>query len=602
MKKYIKFLALVVLVNAIVSCDDYLKTESSSTFTETSAFSNLDFATKAVYSIYDVFALNYMYDYYFAFYKVDDDIEFLTGANNGSTNDLGHYAAIEGNTLLKGMWETMYKGIEKANICIDNLPKSPVWTGEYADDAKWLYGEAVTLRAQLYYELISLWGDVPFKTKSTQAGDDFYLPKTDRDSIYEYLIQDLKEVEDYVPWMTKTQTAKRISKGFVKGLRARMALSYAGFSLRNKTFETRRGRYWQEYYQIANRECKEIMESGKHSLNPSYESVFKKIHAYQQDLSYGEVLWQVPQAKLYHGRLAYIIGMTCNLNCGYGKSSNAVQTPPTYYYSFDTKDTRRNVTVELYNYGSSATPTKQILISPYYNWSVCKWRKPWIVPSMGGDLKDVQFPGLDNPIMRYSDILLMYAESENEMNGPTQAAKDALSLIRKRALPQEFWTSKVTHYVDSVSAGKESFFNAIVDERAWEFGGELIRKQDLVRWNLLGSKINKMKDDWKKMMNNNPACPNINKVSPYLFYKYKDDGVTLDILNPDYRLPSTAISGYTLSSWTSTAPDASTMTTVTTAINNIANGYNPAKNNHLYPIQSDIITASNGVLSNDQIP
>lgn len=602
MKKHIKFLALAVLVYAFVSCDDYLKTESNSTFTETSAFSNLDFATKAVYSVYEVFTLNYMYDYYFPYYKADTDIEFFVGANNGSSNDLPHYAAIESNTMLKGIWETMYKGIEKANICIDNLPKSPVWTGEYADDAKWLYGEAVTLRAQLYYELISLWGDVPFVVKSTQAGDNFYLPKTDRDSIYEYLVQDLKDVEDYVPWMAKTQTAKRISKGFVKGLRARLALSYAGYSLRNKTFETRRGQRWQEYYRIANQECKEIMESGKHSLNPSYESVFKKIHAYQEDLSYGEVLWQVPQAKLYHGRLAVIIGMNCNINCGYGKGGGYVYAAPTYYYSFDTKDARRNVTVELYNYSSSTTPTKQILNNPYYTWNISKWRKPWIVPNMGGDLKDVQFPGLDNPIMRYSDILLMFAESENEINGPSQAAKDALASVRKRALPQEFWASKVTHYVDSVAVGKESFFNAIVDERAWEFGGELIRKQDLIRWNLLGNKINKMKDDWKKMMNDDPACPNINKVPPYLFWKYKDDGVTIDILNPDYRLPSTAISGYTRTSWTSSVSSPSSITQANTYMNNIANGYNPAKNNHLYPIQSDIITASNGILSNDQIP
>ncbi|MGV8096745.1 MAG: RagB/SusD family nutrient uptake outer membrane protein [Mangrovibacterium sp.] len=602
MKKHIIFICTIVMfMYTIVSCDDYLKVDSNSTFTEVTAFNNLDFATKAVSAIYADFTLNYMYDIYFLYYKTDNDIEFRQGANNGSTNDLSHYAANEGNTLLKSIWNVFYSAIEKANICIDNLPQSPIWKGEYAEDAKCLYGEAVALRAQLYYELISLWGDVPFITKSTQAGDNFYVAKTDRDSIYEYLIQDLKDVEDYVPWMTTTQSAKKVSKGFVKGLRARMALSYAGYSLRNRTFETRRGRFWEDYYKIAHQECKEIMESGKHELNPGFENVFKKLHAYEQDLSYGEVLWQIPHARLYSGRLAYIIGMQCNVESGYGQTSTSVYTSPMFYYSFDRNDSRRNVTVELYNYGSATTPTKQVLNNARYNWGISKWRKPWLVPNMGGELKNVALPGIDNPIMRYSDILLMFAESENEINGPSQAAKDALSLVRKRAFPEEVWTSKVINYVDSVSQSKDAFFNAIVDERAWEFCGEMHRKNDLIRWNLLGSKIGKLKDDWQKIMRNDPAYANLDKVPTYLFWKYRDDGVTIDFLNPDYRMSQTSVPGYTRASWTPLSSE-SAIATVTISINNIANGYDQSKNNHLYPIQSDIITASNGVLSNDQIP
>ena len=133
----------------------------------------------------------------------------------------------------------------------------------------------------LYHTLVRVWGDVPFITSSTQGNSDFFLPKTDRDSIYEFLIQDLKDVEDYVPWMSST--TERISKGFIKGLRARMALSYAGYSLRNKTFETRRGRNWQDYYPIARQECLEVMESGKHQLNPSYENIFRTICSRVQD-------------------------------------------------------------------------------------------------------------------------------------------------------------------------------------------------------------------------------------------------------------------------------------------------------------------------------
>ena len=355
MGKYLKYLAFVWLICFSISCEDYLKTESNSTFTEESVFNNIDFATKEVNGIYSNLVVNSMYQAYLGiFYKCDNDIEFSIGLNDGARNSMSHYGGTDGNSTIKLPWNYLYSTIERANICIDKLPMSPIWTGNYAKDAHRLYGEAITLRALCYFELITLWGDVPFSVKSTQAGDDYYLPKTDRDSIYEYLIQDLKNVEDDVPWMRETLTAERINKGFVKGLRARMALSYAGYSLRNKTLETRRGRYWAEYYKIANQECKEIIESGKHQLNPDYVNIFKTIHAYSQDLKFNEVLFEIPFGRLYNGYVGYMIGMPfASSDIKYGKATSQVYTSPYYYYFFDTKDIRRNVSVELYNYNSS---------------------------------------------------------------------------------------------------------------------------------------------------------------------------------------------------------------------------------------------------------
>lgn len=86
--------------------------------------------------------------------------------------------------------------------------------------------------------------------------------------------------------------------------------------------------------------------------------------------------------------------------------------------------------------------------------------------------------------MRYADVLLMYAEAENELNGPTDEAKNALKKVRERAFRGAAnKAEKVDTYVDNLGS-KEQFFKAIVDERAWEFGGENIRWKDLVRWNL----------------------------------------------------------------------------------------------------------------------
>lgn len=600
--KILKFLIFVVCIFICTSCKDFLQTKSNSKFTEKSIFDNLDFATKEIYGIYTNLTEGDLYDYNLLFFKCDNDIECTFAVNDGARNSLAHYAGDAGSSLIKQTWTRFYQTIERANVAIDDLPKGALWDGEYSEQAHRLYGEALTLRAQCYYELVSLWGDVPFVIKSAQAGDNFFLPKTNRDEIYEYLINDLLEAQKYVPWMSDTKTAEKINKGFIKGLRARMALAYAGYSLRNKTFETKRGRHWEEYYKIANQECKEIMASGKHQLNPSFEQIFRNIHSYTQDVQYGEVLFEIAYGRLISGRVAQTIGMqfaTSPADPKYGRAASEIAVNMHYYYTFDRADKRRNTSVELFNYGSTSYPSMQRPIG-ITGFRPSKWRRSWINPSMGGGLKDVQYTGVNWPIMRYTDVVLMFAETENEINGPTLLAKDALISVRKRAFPQEVWQDKVIHYVDSVSENKDKFFNAIVDERAWEFGGEMVRKYDLVRWNLLGDRLDRMKTITDNILNR-PNDPPYNFVPTYLYWKYKSDNETIEFLNPDYRLPNTTMAGYTRAGWFASMTAAS-ITSFYNNFNLVGNGYNKAKNNHLYPISNDLIVASNGSLSNDQLP
>lgn len=601
LKLNILIINLFIFIN--YSCEDYLETQSKSTFTEDITFSNLDFATKAVYGIYDRLANNNFYGFAVGFhYPTDSDIEHANGNPDASRRDLSRYLATDGNTYTRNPWNYIYQSIERANICIDNLPESPIWEGEFAQQARRLYGEAKTLRALCYFELIRNYGDVPFSTQSTQDGDNFYLPKTDRDSIYEYLIADLKEVESYVPWMREIQTVERINKGFVKGLRARMALAYSGYSLRNKTHETRRGRHWEEYYRIAHQELSELVNSGQHHLYPNYEDYFKSLHAYMQDLQHGESLFEIGYGRAYSGRVANAIGMvfyTNPPNPKYGRASAEFGTNPYYYYSFDKNDQRREVNCALYNFASSQYTHQQRLISSHNGWRPTKWRKDWIVPAMGGANAEQNYTGVNWPIMRYTDIVLLHAETENELNnGPTQEAKDALIAVRQRAFHSDHWDKMVYHYTDSVSASKEDFFNAIVNERAWEFGGELVRKYDLIRWNLLGAKLKEMKEENLKIINDDPKYQH---VPDRIFWRTGSDGETLEILNPDYRISNSSMPGWSSTTWLSGRSE-SNKNTLINSITRVASGYDETKNNHLFPISSTIITDSNGVLNNDQIP
>src|SRR5690606_32936972 len=126
----------------------------------------------------------------------------------------------------------------------------------------------------------------------------------------------------------------------------------------------------------------------------------------------------------------------------YGSGSNYLSLTPTYYHSFDTLDTRLPATCSIIYYDKDLqqTPVGVTAIAPN------KWNR-LLMPTPAGP-QSAKGTGINWPIMRYSDVLLMFAESENELNGgPTADAINALKRVRQRAFPSALWGSKVDDYV-----------------------------------------------------------------------------------------------------------------------------------------------------------
>ncbi len=202
-----------------------------------------------------------------------------------------------------------------------------------------------------------------------------------------------------------------------------------------------------------------------------------------------EVLYEVAMgsgASNSRGDVGWAIGVPVT-NASSGKGTTTIQTclSPTYYFSFDPRDIRRDATCAVVQYETELLPK----LSGPRELPIGKWNRLWTPGLTTGSAKST---GINWPLMRYPDVLLMFAEAENEVNGPTQAAKDALKAVRSRAFQPTDHTAMVHAYVDALGS-KDDFRNAIVDERAWEFGGECLRKWDLVRWNLYAEKIDKVK-------------------------------------------------------------------------------------------------------------
>jgi hypothetical protein len=168
--------------------------------------------------------------------------------------------------------------------------------------------------------------------------------------VYDVLLKDLELAATLVPWRSETgDPSTRITKATVKGLRARIALTRGGYSLRRVPQEMIRRENYKDYYKIAMDECAAIIDSKEHGLNPSYENLFRTIHNSNRQDPNNEWIWE---AGAYGGnartdsKLGYSNGIRINANSTYGTANGGVTAIPTYFYEFDSVgDARRDVTI-----------------------------------------------------------------------------------------------------------------------------------------------------------------------------------------------------------------------------------------------------------------
>ena len=485
MKRLPLFLTIVFLTMISASCKKFLKADSKSNFAQDYIFSNEADAKKAVNSVYALFNQDAFTSRLSNNFAGNTDVEVgpVGAAPDNSRRDIWSFECTPSNPDLLTVWNNAYNAINRANECEEGLttvsletdPSNPVYLN--------LLGEVKALRAYWYHMLISHWGDVPFKTKPSRAGDDFYLGKTGRDSILTFLINDLREIEPKMQWADALDFGiERINREFVIGMIARLSLMRGGYWLYPDMKMKRKDDYLQ-YYQIANAYSKKLMDMKPKTLD-DYATVFMNENKYIKP-SNGDILYEVA----FHpgfGDVGWSVGVAVTngtLQHNYGSTTIQMFFTPNYYHSFDTTDLRLGVTCSLISYNDTLgqVPTGPASIS------INKWNRLLVPAALGAS--SAKGTGINWPMMRYADVLLMFAESENEINGPTAAAVDALRKIRQRAFPSNLWSQKVDAYLTSVSGGKQAFFDAIVNERAWELGGEFLRKYDLERWNLFGKKV-----------------------------------------------------------------------------------------------------------------
>ncbi len=530
-KKKLVILSVMALSMGMTSCADWLEMPSYTSADSETVFKNEEAAELFVTGCYRGIIPTELVYQLMAGETVTHSSEDGT-TNNGKYNICNWFYDSTSPYTVTTLYNEEYSAIEATNIAIKSLNLMPETTKRNS-----LLGEALALRAFAYLNLISIYGDVPanwepLEDMDPDAESTFYPKRTSRDVIYDRIVSDLQTAANYMPWFEESgfATTERLTKQSTLALLARVALYAGGYSLRwnletndpatlkvsRRSDEAR----VRELYQIADKACSDIIEHGQNSLvqaeggmsgfqNLWYNYCQRKFTSLNK-----EILFSLAQ-----------YGATTNSKFGlyahpgtrggtYGSRKAMQFILPTYYLSFEEGDARRDVTCTSYSIyfleGGASNDTWVDVGTTYSCIMSGKFRIPWCVaPESDANKRNVNIP-----IIRYSDVLLMYAETQNYLNGaPTQPAKDALKEIRDRAgvgsLP--------------IPTDPQEFEDALAQERKWEFGGELSLRTDLIRMGRIAKELAATKQAMKDLSDRKNKYAD---VSVYRLYKFHKDAQT----------------------------------------------------------------------------
>jgi hypothetical protein len=500
MKNIIKYTAISLLVMfTVLSCQDFLEAPAKSTMDEQTIFSTPAFAEQAIGGILNIFTEVNWRGRFTAWYGLNTDVEIRKslGTNNYKSISANEGLSTYFTTVTDGQMDSEnnfyamdYQGIERANLAIRGMRT-------YADlnnpELRQIFGEVLTLRAMIYYDLLRAFSNVParFEPLSEETTN---LPKSDRDVILKQLLADLEEAAGMCSWpneIAKTQSTERVNKAFIKGLRARLALMAAGYS-QHLGVDGTKGKLSlsadpdlepAKMYQIAKDECLDVINSGTCRLL-DYEE-FWKTFCFESHKAGMEELYSIPFSD-GRGRVLFDWGIPHDNDKyvdGQAGKGGSILIMPTLWYDYDKEDVRRNVTCCPWRWeGTEAGGGgKKVISSNASTWYIGKYRYEWLPQSRWSNTS-TNDDGLNIIVMRYSDILLMAAEAVNELDGPAAAAP-YLKEVRDRAYPNN--PEKISALMANAISSKDAFFKHIVRERGLEFAGEMLRKQDIIRWGLL---------------------------------------------------------------------------------------------------------------------
>lgn len=555
MRRLIYYITILVLGITFSQCKDYLSTSSPSNTDDEFVTSTTTETFKTLSWCYANFRQNCL-----PLYRWNDpvgsDAEVYPEAN--STNNINatlHPEKISVDAV-KDAYNNLYSTLARASKIAEDISgkaayKSDIAAGTVSDWTQ-LYGEAVTMKALCYFELVKHFGDVPYGYENTITVN---YSLSSRFDIYDKLIASLKEIE---PHMYKIGeggiTAERFSRTFcdaligeiglyaggyqtirtdVEGLYGNVQFTVKGTSDVANNCEYARRSDYLTYYQIANQYLQASIDNkGTVHLITTDERTITQ-NPFQRHFQYFEDLQVSPESLFEVGNIQggqsgqtttseypYAFGRPSNggsSNAAPCKSFGSLRVVPTVYYGeFETGDRRRDVSVTVT--GSNGDGNEAMLsfvpgsklsggISSN-KWDENRMNPPYVAAQRQS--------GINWPVLRMADVILMLAQAKAELGGEDGNAINLVNQIRERAF------GNTTHDLSGLSG--DALKDAILQERKLELLGEGTRRWDLILSGKLSERAVAVQAEMAAMISDLKSqgyhqFANGNVISSYIFTK-----------------------------------------------------------------------------------
>lgn len=504
-----------------VSCS--LEEENRVDIDKETFLNNAQEAESVLLGVYQTGISDGMYSMNLSFYlNMGTDCEQVEGNSTENFRIVPTNAYPTTQSEIQKLWQGLYSGIYSANDFLERIESKRAGYSEADQKLAEIYmGEARAIRGLYYFELVRRFGNVPLMTNTAMSYlDPAQMVQADPVKVYEYIESDLLYAIDVLPYAKEDSYRKenqfRFSKGAAQGLLAKVYATWAGYPL-NDTSK------WEAAAKVAGK----LVNSGQHDLLPDFEQLWKKTAngVWDPTESLIEISFYSPTttgaANDPCGRIGKWNGAKTTAIAGIrGACAGNVKVVHSFVLkwrdedgiSADTPegtrgvvDLRRDISIANYRYtdpqkdnptgyqmlARGSKDTEEVGIQNDLDPSKRQKEKQtytpakWDIQKYGESSNSLINNDKSNVnwyVLRYADVLLIYAEALNEANnGPTPEAYEAVNKVRRRAYGHPSSTAEC-----DLPAGLdyEGFKQAIRDERAYELAFEGHRRMDLVRWGI----------------------------------------------------------------------------------------------------------------------
>ena len=502
MNKFNILIAMLVCLN-ICGCSDFLEEDPKGKLTTDNFYNSESDARQAINGVYRRLSDSWVTGYNIK--QIPNDL--LKRASWDEASGLSNFTYGSENTYIAGMWQNHYAVIKDCNSVIDNVTANK----EKINNWERYVGQAHGIRAFLYFDLVRWFGDVPLVLTDTKSLDGLEVTRTPQKEVFRQIIEDFEYCISHT--MDKGDTSKgyqygRLTKDACHGFLAKVYLWLGSVAQRDGKEILGNA---ADNFEKSLEHSSAVIQGGRYKLVDYYPDVF---NAKTRDKAPDEVLWCVQgltgdDTGTWTGMMFGIRG-----NQNLGGSWDNISSSDYHRMMYEPSDSIRRLwncprmtiqddgTLWGWDYKmywdtrgdqklSEATENNNWL-----QWSIGKFRRyPLADPS---SYNYTNF-GMDEPLLRYADVLLMYAEAYNEVNHAPgdyrpssgmdmsgisiQSAYDAVNLVRKRSrianegimhqdvLPRKLITDYATEVDECVPDWKPGAYGYIYDgvRTAWEY-------------------------------------------------------------------------------------------------------------------------------------